>query len=71
MEETAFTNISSTLCHRMRYNFAQDPFYDKCQRKKCVLLGVTFIGGKEGKMRTATARLASYAELGSLVRMDD
>jgi hypothetical protein len=40
MEMTTSTNIYSTCCHRMTYNFAQDPFFNKCQREKCV---VTFL----------------------------
>jgi hypothetical protein len=38
----------------MTYTFAQDPFFNNCQKEKCVLLGVAFIGGKAakaGKMR--------------------
>jgi hypothetical protein len=38
---------------RMTYNFAQDPFFNKCQREKW---GVTFIGGKAGKVRKITAQ---------------
>jgi hypothetical protein len=36
MEETASTNILSTFCHMLTDNFAQDPFFNKCQRKKSV-----------------------------------
>jgi hypothetical protein len=40
----------------MTYNFAQDPFFDKCQREKCVLLGATILGRKAGTMRKVTAQ---------------
>jgi hypothetical protein len=40
----------------MAYNFAQDPFFNKCQGEKCVLLGVTFIGRKAGKKRKVTTQ---------------
>jgi hypothetical protein len=40
----------------MAYNFAQDPFFDKYQREKCVWLGVTFMGRRAGKMRKVTAQ---------------
>jgi hypothetical protein len=56
MEETASTNIFSTFYHRMAYNFAQDPFFNKCQREKCVWQGVTFMGRRAGKMGKVTAQ---------------
>jgi hypothetical protein len=56
MEMTASTNIFSTFCHRMAYNFAQDPFFNTCQREKCVWLGVTFMGRRAGKMRKVRAQ---------------
>jgi hypothetical protein len=34
----------------------QDPFFNKRQREKCVLLGVIILGKKAGKMRKATAQ---------------
>jgi hypothetical protein len=56
MKETASTNIFSTFCHRLTYNFAQDPFFNKCHREKRVLQGVTFMGREAGKMRKVTAQ---------------
>jgi hypothetical protein len=56
MEETASTNMFSTFCCRMAYNFAKDPFFNKCQREKCVWKGVTFMRRRAGKMRKVTAR---------------
>jgi hypothetical protein len=38
----------------MAYNFAQDPFFNKRQREKCVWRGVTFKGRRAGKMRKVT-----------------
>jgi hypothetical protein len=56
----------------MAYNFAQDPFFNKCQRDKCVWQGVTLMRRRAGKMRKVTAQsLLSLVELGSLVRMND
>ena len=40
----------------MAYNYAQDPFFDKRQREKCVWRGVTFTGRRAGKMRKVTAQ---------------
>jgi hypothetical protein len=58
MEKSASTNIFFTFCHRVIYNFAQDPFFNKCQREKleCALQSVSFIGGKAGKMRKVTTQ---------------
>ena len=56
MKKTSSTNISSTFCHRMAYNFAQDPFFNKCQGEKCVLWDVTFTGRKAGKKRKVTTQ---------------
>jgi hypothetical protein len=58
MEATAPTNNFSTFSHRMAYNFAQDPFFNKCQREKCDLLSVTMpaFRKKAGKMRKVTAQ---------------
>jgi hypothetical protein len=56
MKDTTSTNIFSTFCHRMTHFFSQDPFFNKCQRAKCVLQGAAFIGGKACKMRKVTAR---------------
>jgi hypothetical protein len=56
LEETVSTNIFFTFCLRMGYNFAQDPFFNKCQRDKCVWRGVTFMGRRAGKMRKVTAQ---------------
>jgi hypothetical protein len=53
----------------MAYNFAQDPSFKKCQGEKCVLLGVTFMGRRARKMRKSDS--SGFAELGSLVRMND
>jgi hypothetical protein len=49
MEETSSANIFSTFGHQMAYNFAQDPFFNKCQREKCVWLGVTLEKGGQAK----------------------
>jgi hypothetical protein len=40
----------------MAYNYAQDPFFNKRQREKCVWRGVTFKGRRAGKMRKVTAQ---------------
>jgi hypothetical protein len=40
----------------MAYIFAQDPFFDKCQRGKSVWQGVTFMRRRAGKMRKVTAQ---------------
>jgi hypothetical protein len=56
MEKTGSTNMFSTFCHRMAYNYAQDPFFNKCKREKCVWQGVTFMGRRAGKMRKVTAQ---------------
>jgi hypothetical protein len=42
----------------MTYNVAQDLFFNKCQREKCVLQSVIiiFIGGMAFKMRKVTAQ---------------
>jgi hypothetical protein len=40
----------------MAYNFAQDPLFHKCQREKCVLQGVAFMGRRAGKLRKVTAQ---------------
>jgi hypothetical protein len=44
----------------MTHIFAQDPFFNKHQKEKCVLKGAsycaTFIGRKERKMRKVTAQ---------------
>jgi hypothetical protein len=56
MEKIATTNIFSTFCHRMPYNFAQDPFFHKFHREKYVWQGVTFMGRRAGKMRKVTAQ---------------
>ena len=73
MKKTSSTNISSTFCHRMAYNFAQDPFFNKCQGEKCVLLGisngVTFMG-MEGR-QNEKSDISSFAELSCLIRMND
>jgi hypothetical protein len=53
----------------MAYNFAQDPFFNKCQREKCVWRVVAFTGRRAGKMRKVYR--SSFAELDSLVRMND
>jgi hypothetical protein len=45
-----------TFCHRMAYYIAQDLFFHKCQRTKCVLLGVTISGKEADKMRKVTAQ---------------
>jgi hypothetical protein len=39
----------------MAYNFAQDPFFNKCQEKN-VSGNVTFMGRRSGKMRKVTAQ---------------
>jgi hypothetical protein len=56
MEKMASTNIFSTFCHRMAYNFAKDPSFDKCQREKCAWQGVNFMGRRAGKTRKVTAQ---------------
>jgi hypothetical protein len=67
MEETAPTNIFSTFCHRLTYKFAQDPFFNKGQRAKCVLQPA-----QNGRHTTIQQNdSSSFAELGSLVRMID
>ncbi len=55
---SSFTSKTLVLifCHRMAYNFAQDPFLNKCQREKCVWRGATFMGRRAGKMRKVTAQ---------------
>jgi hypothetical protein len=40
----------------MTYNFAQDLSLKNVQEKKCVLLVVTILGRKAGKMRKVTAQ---------------
>jgi hypothetical protein len=40
----------------MAYDFAQDPFFNKCQREKCVWQGVILKGRRAGKMRKVTAQ---------------
>jgi hypothetical protein len=55
MEDSASINIFSNFHHRLTHNFAQGPFFDECQREKCVLQGVTFIGEKAWKMKKVTA----------------
>jgi hypothetical protein len=40
----------------MTHSLAQDPFFKKCQREKCVWLGVTLMGRNAGKMRKVTAQ---------------
>jgi hypothetical protein len=40
----------------MAYNIAQDPFFKKYQREKCVWQGVTFKRRRTGKMRKVTAQ---------------
>jgi hypothetical protein len=42
MKETTPTNIFFAFCHRLTYKFAQDPFFKKGQKEKCVLQGATF-----------------------------
>jgi hypothetical protein len=73
MEEATSTNIFPTFCHRMTYDFAQDPFCNKCQREKCVLLGDSSrCNPSRKKSRQNEERDSpSFAELGSLVRMND
>jgi hypothetical protein len=46
MEETTSINILSTFCGRIKNNFEQNAFFGKCQREKCVLLGVIILGRK-------------------------
>jgi hypothetical protein len=59
----------STFCHRMTYNFAQDPFLINVKEKN-LSCAVTFLERKAGKMRkvTAQALLIIHSEL---VRMND
>jgi hypothetical protein len=46
----------------MAYNFAQDPFFNKCQREKCVWRDVTFKGRRTEKMRkVATGKMRKVA----------
>ncbi len=52
----------------MPYDFAQDPLFNKCQREKCVWQGVTFM---EERRQNEKRDSSSFAELGSLVRMND
>jgi hypothetical protein len=49
----------------MAYNFAQDPFFKKCQREKCVWQGVTFMGRMAGKLRKVTAQALLSLEVWS------
>jgi hypothetical protein len=57
----------------MACNFAQDPFFNECQRGKCVWQGVTFMGRRAGKLRkvTAQALLSLLVWFVSLVKMND
>ncbi len=48
--------------------FAQCPFFNKCQKAKCVLPGIAFIGEKAQYEKSDSS---SFAELGSLVKMND
>jgi hypothetical protein len=57
MEETTSANMFATFCHRVAYNFAQDPFFNKCQREKC--------------RQNEKSDSSSFAELGCLNRMND
>jgi hypothetical protein len=69
MEETASTNIYSTFCHRMTYNFAQDPFFfNKGKREKCFLQ--CDLPRKENRQNEKSDSF-SFDELGSLVRMNN
>jgi hypothetical protein len=40
----------------MAYIFAQDPFFNKYQREKCVWRGVAILERQAGKMRKVTAQ---------------
>jgi hypothetical protein len=57
----------------MACNSAQDPFFNECQREKCVWQGVTFMGRRAGKLRkvTAQALLSLLVWFVSLVKMND
>jgi hypothetical protein len=55
----------------MAYNFAQDPFFNKCQREKCVWQGVTFKGLWKEDRKNEKSDSSSFAELVGLVRMND
>jgi hypothetical protein len=73
MKETAFTNISSTFCHRTPHNFAQDAFFNKHQPQEKMsypVVGNVCLHGRGG-MQNEESDCSSFAELGSLVRMKD
>jgi hypothetical protein len=56
MEETAFTNISSTFCHRKTNNFAQNTFLNKRHKRKICCPVVASIAREAGKMSRVTAQ---------------
>jgi predicted KAP-like P-loop ATPase len=71
MKATASTNIFSTFFHII-FCFAQVPFFNKCQKEKCVLKDVTFTGRKAGEMRKVTAQVLLSLVLSTiLVRVND
>jgi hypothetical protein len=53
----------------LTYDFAQDLFFDKRQSEKCVLRGSN-LNRKEGRQNEKSDS-SNFAELGSLVRMND